>query len=70
MISCLTWGPVCILCFTRHIISGGCKKRTYCSSICQKKDWREDGHKEDCRKYQAVKKKKVRSSMVEGEVVE
>jgi len=43
---------------------GACKNRTYCSGSCQKKDWRENGHKDDCRRYQKVKKKKVQSSIV------
>ena len=45
---------------------GGCKNRVYCSTVCQKKDWKKGGHKVDCKKYQNVKKEKIKSGVVDG----
>jgi len=33
------------------LVCNGCKKAYYCSAECQKRQWKENGHKIHCRKY-------------------
>lgn len=45
-------------------LSCGSLYQVYCSTRCQKVDWKTGGHREDCKKFQKVKKNKVKSGGV------